>query len=272
MCTRAVSGLAHYFEEEGLASIIIALVREHAEKMKPPRALWVPFELGRPLGAPGNAAFQRKVLMAAFDLLNRPSGPLLEDFPEEAPGDVVARSESDEPWTCPVSFARKQEAREKTLVERVKEEIEELSPWYEKARGRRGRTMVGLSHMEMPQAVDFLAGFLNGGAPSVPPPHEFLHMAFKFTTEDIKVYYAESAWAQPGSPKRGDIEKWFWTQTEAGKFFIAVVEHAVCCGDRFTEGTAWGATVPATLKHLTKLPKEFKPLTPEDMESLRRNS
>ena len=256
MCTRAVCGLAHYFEEEGLATVAIALVREHAERIKPPRALWVPFELGRPLGAPGDPLFQRKVLMAAFDLLNRPSGPVLEDFPEDAPADATAQA-GEEPWVCPISLGGKLEDKEKTLTERVKEEIEELSPWYEKAKGRRGRTMVGVSQMEINDVVDFLARFLQEGLPQTPPPHQSLHDAFKFATEDIKVYYAEAAWAQPGQPKRGDINMWFWTQTEAGKFLIDVAEHALNCEDRFTAGMAFGNVVPAALKHLTKLPKKF---------------
>jgi hypothetical protein len=39
----------------------ISLVREHTEKINPPRALWVPFELGRPVGPPDEPAFQRRV-------------------------------------------------------------------------------------------------------------------------------------------------------------------------------------------------------------------
>ena len=45
-----MSGLAKYFEEEGLATTLIALVRGQAEAVAPPRALWVSFPLGRPFG------------------------------------------------------------------------------------------------------------------------------------------------------------------------------------------------------------------------------
>ena len=48
--------------------------------MKPPRALAVPFELGRPFGAPNEVEFQRKVLHNCLELLERESGPVLEDF------------------------------------------------------------------------------------------------------------------------------------------------------------------------------------------------
>ena len=33
----------------------ISLVRENTASMQPPRALWVPFPLGRPLGVPDDA-------------------------------------------------------------------------------------------------------------------------------------------------------------------------------------------------------------------------
>jgi len=57
----------------------ISLVRENAATMQPPRSLWVTFPLGRPLGAPNDAAFQHRVIAAALDLLTRVSGiPMLE--------------------------------------------------------------------------------------------------------------------------------------------------------------------------------------------------
>ena len=80
-----MSGLAHYLEREGLATVIVALVREHIVSMRPPRSLWVPFELGRPFGPPGDSEMQLRVLRAALALLDRPASlPLLEDF-EAAP-------------------------------------------------------------------------------------------------------------------------------------------------------------------------------------------
>ena len=40
-----MSALGHYLEEEGIATVAVVLIRPQAEKTKPPRALWVPFEL-----------------------------------------------------------------------------------------------------------------------------------------------------------------------------------------------------------------------------------
>ena len=64
------------------------MVREHTEKVKPPRALFVPFPYGHALGRPNDPALQHRVLRAALDLLAAPAGPVLVDFPDDAePGD-----------------------------------------------------------------------------------------------------------------------------------------------------------------------------------------
>ena len=54
-------------------------MREHTEKLKPPRALFVPFPFGHALGRAGDAALQHRVLGAALDLLAEASGPVLAD-------------------------------------------------------------------------------------------------------------------------------------------------------------------------------------------------
>jgi hypothetical protein len=53
-----------------------------AEKMKPPRALWVPFRHGYPLDAPDDPQRQTAVLEAALQVLEDQSlrPPVLVDF------------------------------------------------------------------------------------------------------------------------------------------------------------------------------------------------
>jgi hypothetical protein len=75
-----VGGLAHFIEQEGIATTQVSLIREHTEKIKPPRALWVPYELGRPFGAPDNAELQFAILRSALGLLEQEKGPVLVDF------------------------------------------------------------------------------------------------------------------------------------------------------------------------------------------------
>ena len=93
-----MSALGHYLEEEGIATVAIALIRPQAENTKPPRALWVPFELGRPLGPPSDAAFQKRVLLAALAMLVEGGGPVrIVDFPEDDP-----RAQPDPAWRPPL--------------------------------------------------------------------------------------------------------------------------------------------------------------------------
>ena len=86
MCNQAVSLAAAACEKAGITTVALQLLREVALAVRPPRALWVPFAHGYPLGEPGNAALQRQVLAAALRLAEEGSGPppLLADF--AAPG------------------------------------------------------------------------------------------------------------------------------------------------------------------------------------------
>ena len=68
-----------------MATTAISLVREQTAKVNPPRALWVPFALGRPLGVPGDADFQLDVIRAALGLLDTATEPTIEDYPVDAP-------------------------------------------------------------------------------------------------------------------------------------------------------------------------------------------
>lgn len=83
MCTQAVGLVAAELERQGIATVAIQLLRRVAERVRPPRALFVPFRHGYPLDAPGEPARQTAVIEAAFRLLEdkdaRP--PLLADFP-----------------------------------------------------------------------------------------------------------------------------------------------------------------------------------------------
>ena len=78
--------MAHMLEERGLPTTVLALVQPHVENIRPPRAVMTPFMLGRPLGEPNDAAFQRRVLLQALRLLERSDGPvILEHFPDDNP-------------------------------------------------------------------------------------------------------------------------------------------------------------------------------------------
>jgi hypothetical protein len=96
-----VGALGYYLELAGIATTQISLIREHTAAINPPRALWVPFMLGRPLGVPNDAAFQERVLLAVLRLLEATVGPVLADYPEDAPS---SSSDDAAGQVCPVSF------------------------------------------------------------------------------------------------------------------------------------------------------------------------
>ena len=60
----------------------ILLLRRVAEKVRPPRALVVPFRHGYPLGIPDDAELQQAVILSALQMLENPNlqPPAIEDF------------------------------------------------------------------------------------------------------------------------------------------------------------------------------------------------
>lgn len=222
-----MGGLAHFLEEEGIQTTSISLIREHSEIIKPPRALWVPFELGRPLGSPGDTAFQIKVLKRALALLEAPAGPVLEDFDEEAPEDIAAQS-GTEVWVCPINLPQPPAAADPSGYRTALiQEVAELTPWYEVAKDEHGgRTTLGLIDLDIEAIIEFLCAFLAGTASESPVEPLSLGEAFKAATEDLKAFYLEAAGARPGArlATGAEINAWFWEATTAGRFYIALAK------------------------------------------------
>lgn len=212
-----MGALGHYIEREGVPTAQISLIREQTAAIKPPRALWVPFMLGRPFGAPDEPGFQRRVLRSLLALFERSSGPVLEDFPHDAP----AGSAPADGYACPVSFAPVQ-AQPAGLAEALRGEIAQLAPWYDLARKRRGRTTVGVFGTSVEAAARHIAAFIDGAAPSVPGIRP--GVAVKRACDDLKSYYYESMAAQPGNLAPRAIEDCFWNETAAARALLAVWE------------------------------------------------
>lgn len=74
--------VAAELERRGIATVAIQLLREVAEKVRPPRALFVPFKHGYPLGAPNDPSQQHEVIEAALRLFEDESltPPALADY------------------------------------------------------------------------------------------------------------------------------------------------------------------------------------------------
>jgi hypothetical protein len=244
-----VGGLAHYLEGDGLATTQISLIREHTERMRPPRALWVPFELGRPFGAPDDAAFQRRVVMAALELLTAPVGPVLADFPEDAPAadDLTG-------WTCPIDLAPPKEKAKTEAGRRgdgLADEIGRLRPWHDLAVEGHGRTTLGVSGLEIEDAGRFIAQCLDPELPASPRPDLVSTEVLRLACEDVKAYYMEAAAAQPGRASSRDLAEWFWGETAAARVIIALRAHCLQSENDKLRALV-GLLVPRTQLHRTE--------------------
>lgn len=220
-------------------------MREHAETIRPPRSLWVPFVLGRPLGVPNDADFQRRVVEAALALLERPSGPVLEDYPEDAP--VPEVDGDQEGMACPVSFAADMSGA--TLLGRVEAEISQLRIWHELAVQQRGRTATGISGLPFEAAAAFVAAWADG-RPLGPFRDDILAIdALRLTCDELKTFYSEAVMAQPGTHSVESIQDWFWGQTAAGELLFALHARTLQSGDTLEKHFAVNNLVPRRIRH-----------------------
>jgi hypothetical protein len=82
MCNQAVGLVAAELERIGIATVCIQLLREVAQKVGPPRSLWVPFPHGFPLDAPGDPERQHAVIESALRMLEdrETQPPVLRDY------------------------------------------------------------------------------------------------------------------------------------------------------------------------------------------------
>jgi hypothetical protein len=203
-----VSTLAHVFEAAGLSTVVLASIRNVVERMHPPRALYCEFPLGRPLGKPLDPDFQHEVLAAAFALLERREGPVLEDFPE------VIHSEDAGPLSCPVP------PRYDRDLPAAVDEARALRDAYDRAVAASGRTSVGrvVGPDRIPDALVAIVKIAEGtdwteaGLPG--DPIQVVH--------DIRSYYEELAIElADGPPGPWATERWFYDETEAGRAVLA---------------------------------------------------
>jgi hypothetical protein len=230
-----------------LSTTQISLIRIHTEKTKPPRALWVPFELGRPLGAPNDAAFQRRVLDAAFALLMEPSGPVLVDYPEEAPDeDVELDEDAMTGLVCPIALPKlpDADAPKSEIGRALMVEMDGLAPWYDLAVRARGRTTVGPSGLEIKEAAKFFAAFL--GNQNTPAPRDDLLKGrlLKLAYEDLKAYYTEAITAQPGYGSSLKVENWLFHDTALGRALWALRDICQSSDDEYYQYLGKNSIVP----------------------------
>jgi hypothetical protein len=213
-----VSVLAYYLEEEGLATTIVSLVRAHSEIIKPPRSLFVPFELGRPLGSPNDHVLQRKVLEQALGLLESDDGTsIISDFDPSNDG-----TQPDENWSAPTTADFDLDFTNiSDVIQRLKDEIDTLAPNYASAKETRGRSSVGVAKMTIDEIADHVVSFLDGPHDLSPREDLSAAMVLRFGADDLKAFYAEAG-SHNGSPSSWQLGNWFWRETVAGQILISL--------------------------------------------------
>ena len=203
--------LQRALEGAGLATVSISLVREHTEKLRPPRALYVPFAFGLPFGRAGNADEQHRVLRAALDLLREASAPVLRDYdgPYEDAGPAGALQASQ----IDASEPEIDVANEVTLMRRYYEQ------WLE----REGKSTVGVSGVRPVRfrgIVRFLEAVADGQQDAdhrERPADVDVWTFLRLCVDDLKAMYLEARLVTgPPSERPEDTARWFWGETALG--------------------------------------------------------
>ena len=177
----------------------------------------MPFELGRPLGVPNDAAFQKRVLRAAFDLLDAPQGPLIVDYAEDVPATSIADNMNG--MVCAIDLPKPPDETAPTseIGIALLKEAASLQPWYDLAVTTRGRTTVGPCGLSITDAGKYLAAFLQDQATPCPRTDMPASRVLKLAYEDLKAFYTEAITAQPGFNSSLRVEDWLFKETVLGK-------------------------------------------------------
>jgi len=227
--------LARVLESHGIATTSISLVREHTEKIKPPRALFVPFPFGHALGRPNDAALQHRVLSAALDLLTAP-GPVLADFPDDAePGDEM-------PGPVQASAVATATSVPADAVAETKDVVRAHAPWLASSLGRTTFGLSGIAAERFPEVVEFLQRFAASGDGDVSgrPSGVSLPAFIRWAADDLKSLYWEHRLLTAPRASGTDIARWFWGETAAGQVLRRVRDRLDASEDLKWKAAAFG--------------------------------
>ena len=228
--------MARALEAAGLATTSISLVREHTEKVKTPRALFVPFPFGHAMGRPDDANLQHRVLGAALDLFAEPTGPVLRDFPDETGPGVEPPAPIQASAIPPAAGIPDDPAIE----------IADMCQGHEQWLARNGgRTTLGLSGVPVtrfPAVIRFLQSFAAGEAADMDErARDVAVPAFiRWCADDLKALYFEGRLAMKPSAGGEEIARWFWGETATGQLLRRVRDRLDAAPDPASKAAAFG--------------------------------
>lgn len=81
MCHRSVGLVASELEGACMSTVTVSMRPEISLAMKVPRAVYLRFPLGNPMGEPGRADQQSQILEDLFELLETAEEPQLVELP-----------------------------------------------------------------------------------------------------------------------------------------------------------------------------------------------
>lgn len=165
--------------------------------------------------------------MSVLELLEAVEGPVLADFPDDAPESEVQQMTT----VCPISFAGsvKDISTTDLMLNAFRDELSHMLTWYELARRKAGRTTSGVSGLFPEEIADAMAAFLRGNTDVRPVAGLTTADTLRMAAEDLKTCYFEALAAQPGQ-NGGPLAMadWFWGQTVAAQIINAV--RNICLG------------------------------------------
>jgi D-proline reductase (dithiol) PrdB len=232
-CTHTTGVIARNLEQTGLTTVTYSLVREHTEKLKPPRAVFVPFPFGSPLGRPSRVEEQLSVLRTGLGLTAAERGPVLLDFPEPADLDPGAGS--------PVQASTVPDRME---VADLALEVSATRGYWQQWYTQHGRTAVGLSGVDPLRfrgVVRYLEAYLAGEEPRRPVDSVASTPSFvRHCVEDVRAMYFEARLFTHPDESAAERQRWFWAQTEFGSFLRQLQRHMEQSDDEQTREAAYG--------------------------------
>ena len=187
-----------------MATVAIGSIKDQLVNSAPPRGLFCDFPLGRPLGKPGDADFQHRVLAHAFSMLER-SEPGVETFPE------ALNDNADEVLVCPLPPRHDGDAHPAV------DEARGLRAAYERAVAQHGNRTGANRAIDADSIPDAIEAFVRvgegtpwkeAGIPGVPAR----------VAQDIRGYYELAALAiVEHTPAAWAGVRWFRDATRTGQ-------------------------------------------------------
>ena len=225
--------LARTFEEAGMSTTGIVLITEHAQRVKPPRMLSVPFFFGNALGAADDPDYQHQVLEQAFALLDRERGPVLQELPDEMVPEILIQASE----TTPKAAKEAPDPADEVTALRAYYER-----WVEKHGGRTAVGLTGIPQRRFRGIIRFFQGYIAGEMQDMDerPTETALPQFIRYCTDDLKAFYYEARMEQRPDTPDSAVHSWFWTETSMGELVVKLSAYMGSSEDDEVKSIAFG--------------------------------